>query len=118
MSHPWKPADTMLDWINGRTPGKGSDEVRWELAESRRVLSERIGRPVSYLAWPAGFYDDGMIQLARQSGYVALFTIDNGINRPGDDPLRIRRTMIHGDCDSKVFIQILRDGMFHDCKTR
>ena len=115
MSHPWKPADTMLDWINGRTPGKQSDQVRWELTESRRVLTEKIGRPVPYLAWPAGHYNDAMIELARQSGYVALFTIDNGINYPGDDPLKIRRTMVHGGCDNDAFAQILHDGVYRDC---
>lgn len=54
MTHPWKSGDTMIDWKNGRTPGKGPDDVRWELLESRRVLTERFGRAVQYVAWPAG----------------------------------------------------------------
>jgi peptidoglycan/xylan/chitin deacetylase (PgdA/CDA1 family) len=116
MTHPWKPGDTMLDWMSWRTPGKGPDQVRWELAESRRVLAEKLGRPVPYLAWPGGHYNDAMIQLAKESGYVALFTIDNGVNYPGDNPLRIRRTMVHGGCDDQVFAQILRDGIYQDCK--
>ena len=116
MTHPWKPGDTMLDWMNLRTPGKGPDQVRWELTESRRVLAEKLGRPVPYLAWPGGHYNDTMIQLAKESGYVALFTIDNGVNYPGDDPFRIRRTMVHGGCDDQVFAQLLRDGLYRDCK--
>jgi len=116
MTHPWKPGDTMLDWVNGWTPGKGPNQVRWELTESSRVLAEKLGRPVPYLAWPAGHYNDAMIELAKESGYVAMFTIDNGVNHPGDDPLRIRRTMVHGGCDDQVFAQILRDGTYKDCK--
>ena len=116
MTHPWKPAETMLDWMNGRTPGKGPEQVRWELTESRRVLAERLRRPVPYLAWPGGHYNDAMIELAREAGYVALFTVDNGVNYPGDDPLRIQRTMVHGGCDDQVFAQILRDGIYRDCK--
>src|SRR5262249_34166002 len=38
MTHPWKTNDTMLDWLAGRTPGKGLDRARWEIAESKRVL--------------------------------------------------------------------------------
>ena len=116
MSHPWRAGDTMLDWIGGRTPGKGSEQVRWELVESRRLLAEKLGRAVPYLAWPGGYYNELMIQLAKEAGYVALFTIDNGLNYPGNDPLRIRRTMIHGGCDDQVFAQILQDGIYRDCK--
>jgi peptidoglycan/xylan/chitin deacetylase (PgdA/CDA1 family) len=115
MTHPWKSGDTMPDWMKGRTVGKGPDQVRWELTESRRVLAEKLGRPVPYLAWPGGHYDEAMIELARESGYVALFTIDNGVNHPGDSPLRIRRTMVHGGCDDQVFAQILSDGLYRDC---
>lgn len=116
MTHPWKAGDTMLDWIEGRTPGKGPDQVQWELTESRRVLADKLGRPVPYFAWPAGHYDRDMIALAQKAGYVALFTIDNGLNHPGDDPLRIRRTMIHGGCDDVAFAEILRDGIYRECK--
>lgn len=115
MTHPWKAGDTMIDWMEGRVPGKGPDQVRWELAESRRVLVERLGLPVPYLAWPAGHYNDQMIRLAKESGYVALFTTDSGLNHPGDDLLRIRRTMVHGGCDDQIFAQILRDGIYRDC---
>jgi peptidoglycan/xylan/chitin deacetylase (PgdA/CDA1 family) len=116
MTHPWKPGDTMLDWMKGLTPGKGPDQVRWELTESRRVLAEKLGRPVPYLAWPGGHYSEDMIQLAKEAGYVALFTIDNGVNHPGDDPFRIRRTMVHGGCNDQVFALLLQDGIYRNCK--
>ena len=115
MTHPWKTGDTMLDWMNGRTPGKGAEQVRWEVAESRRVLEERLERPIPYLAWPGGHYDDAMIRIATESGYVALFTIDPGVNRPGTDPLILHRTMVHGGCDSRVFVRIISDGIYRDC---
>jgi peptidoglycan/xylan/chitin deacetylase (PgdA/CDA1 family) len=117
MTHPWKRGDTMVDWMEGRTPSKGPDQVRWELTESRRVLVEKLRQPVPYFAWPAGHYSDQMIELAKESGYTALFTIDNGLNHLGDDPLRIRRTMVHGGCDVGVFGQILADGIYRECNT-
>lgn len=89
--------------------------MRWELAESRRVLAEKLARPIPYLAWPGGSYDDAMIRIATEVGYTTLFTIDDGVNRPGTDPLRLHRTIVHGGCDIRACAQILRDGIYRDC---
>ena len=117
MTHPWKDGETLVDWIAGRTPGKGMDQARSELIESRRLLEGKLARPVPYLAWPAGRYDETLIALAREAGYRALFTIDDGVNRPGEDPLRIRRTIVHGGCDDEAFAQILADGRNRQCES-
>ena len=116
MTHPWKRDDTMLDWMNRPTVYKGPDQVRWELAESRKIIAEKLQREVPYLAWPAGHYNEDMIRIAQESGYIALFTVDSGVNYPGDSPLRIKRTTIHGGCDDEAFKEILRDGVYRNCR--
>lgn len=115
MTHPWKDGDTLIDWVEGHTPGKGLEQAQWELTESRHLLEEKLGRPVPYLAWPRGLYNDTLIQSARKAGYQALLTIDDGINRPGIDFMHINRTMINGACDMQAFIQILKDGKYRNC---
>ena len=115
MTHPWQDGDTLPDWVQGRVPGKGPEQVRWELAESRRLLEEKLGRPVDALAWPRGLYDENLIRLAGDVGYRTLYTIDDGLNRPGQDRLRIRRTMVHGACGDAMFVRILADGQYRDC---
>jgi peptidoglycan/xylan/chitin deacetylase (PgdA/CDA1 family) len=117
MTHPWKPNDTLLDWLAGRTPGKGLAQASWEISESRRVLEQKIGRPVPFLAWPSGYYDDTLIDLARNAGFTALATIDDGVNLPGGDPMRIHRTMIDGRCDDHAFRSTLIDGKARSCDT-
>ncbi len=114
-SHPWKDGQTLADWIAGRTPGKGPDEARSELVESRRLLEARLDRPIRYLAWPRGVYDDVLIDFARQAGYRALFTIDDGLNRVGTDVLRMRRTMVDGGCGMREFERMVTDGVFRRC---
>jgi peptidoglycan/xylan/chitin deacetylase (PgdA/CDA1 family) len=115
MTHPWKTGDTLVDWIEGRTPGKGAADARWELLASRSVLAQMTGHPVTYLAWPGGKYNDTLVRMAEDAGYEALFTIENGVNRPGDDLLRLHRTVMHGGCDNRVLAQILIDGVAHEC---
>jgi peptidoglycan/xylan/chitin deacetylase (PgdA/CDA1 family) len=117
MTHPWKHGETLVDWVNGLVPGKDLQQAYRELSESRRVLEAKLGRPVRYLAWPSGFYNDRLIQLAQQAGYSALLTIDGGVNHPGEDPLRIHRTMIDGTCDQQIFLQVLQDGRYRDCNS-
>ncbi len=113
MTHPWKKGETLIDWVEGPVPGKGIKHATWELTESRKRLEEKLGRPVRYLAWPSGLYNDVLIHLAEQAGYQALLTIDEGINRPGNDLMRIHRTMINGTCDIEAFKQSLVDGSYN-----
>ncbi len=115
MTHPWKDGDTLLDWFSGGAPAKGIREIRWEIEASKKLLSERIGLPVRYFAWPRGLYNDALMSLAREAGYLALFTVDDGVNRFGDDPMRLKRVMVHGGCGIEVFATQLRDGVFRDC---
>jgi peptidoglycan/xylan/chitin deacetylase (PgdA/CDA1 family) len=115
MTHPWKEGATLLDWIKDRTSGKGIQQAGWELTESKRILEEKLGHEVPYLAWPRGLYNDTLISLARKAGYRALLTIDDGFNHPGDDPYYIRRIMIDGRCDFSAFSQALAHGTSPDC---
>jgi len=115
MTHPWKPGETLVDWVSNRTAGRSADDAARELADSKRILEARLHRPVPYLAWPSGFYNDQLIAIAQRAGYTALLTIDDGVNGAGGDLLRIHRTMVHGGCSLAVFKQILNDGLFRTC---
>lgn len=117
VSHPWNPASNLVTWVEGRTPGKGLGDARRELEDSKRALEERLGRPINYLAWPCGWYDDTLIALAQEAGYKALLTAESGLNRQGDNPLNIKRTFIDGACDLEVFARTVRDGHHHVCQT-
>ena len=55
------------------------------------------------------------MRLAVEAAYRGLFTWEGGVNLPGGDPLRIRRTSINGACDDSVFISVLADGIRRGC---
>ncbi|MBV9890499.1 MAG: polysaccharide deacetylase family protein, partial [Rhizobacter sp.] len=61
VSHPWDPNNNLVTWVQGANKEEGKRDALNELAESRRVLEQRLGKPVPYLAWPSGWYDDTLI---------------------------------------------------------
>jgi peptidoglycan/xylan/chitin deacetylase (PgdA/CDA1 family) len=73
------------------------EAVRHELRDSKRILEEQGGRPVNLFAYPYGSYDafdaSTMSALASE-GFAGALTTIAGINRPGVDVFRLRRTRI------------------------
>jgi peptidoglycan/xylan/chitin deacetylase (PgdA/CDA1 family) len=60
-----------------------NDQYR-ELAESKQILEDRLGRPASALAYPygwAGTYTDETKVLAASAGYQLAFSSHEGVNR-------------------------------------
>ena len=53
--------------------GRDTDDLAFELAESKRILSEITGRNIDLLAAPYGAYDDAVVMAARHAAYRALY---------------------------------------------
>jgi peptidoglycan/xylan/chitin deacetylase (PgdA/CDA1 family) len=70
--------------------------VRWELAESKRILEGLTGKPVNFLCWPGGGLSATAEEVAADVGYQAWtlpssFAGNRHWNRPGDDSRQLRR---------------------------
>ncbi len=78
------------------------EEAKWELAESKRRLEEKLGVPMRGFAYPygAGAYVPAVRQAAREAGYRYDFGIKQGITpwpwSPADHG-PIKRLFIRGD---------------------
>ena len=67
-------------------------QLQAELAASKEILEQRVGRAVEFFALPGGTGRlSRLIRLARTAGYRGLCTSQVGLNRPGLDPFRLRR---------------------------
>jgi len=53
-----------------------AEQIRWELAESKRNLEEMLGRPVVDLALPHGACSDVVLDIARETGYRRVYTLE------------------------------------------
>jgi peptidoglycan/xylan/chitin deacetylase (PgdA/CDA1 family) len=67
-----------------------------ELAGARRDLEDLLGRPVPYLAYPFGRYDENVLEATKACGYAAAFSVQPGFNRRDVDRYRIRRLDVYG----------------------
>jgi peptidoglycan/xylan/chitin deacetylase (PgdA/CDA1 family) len=73
------------------------EEVFWELAESRRVLQDGVGAPVTEVAYPFGGEKEigpRAALLARKAGYDGACTMIPGANQTGGDRFALRRIAV------------------------
>jgi peptidoglycan/xylan/chitin deacetylase (PgdA/CDA1 family) len=54
------------------------DDMRVQLIKSREAIEWRLKQKVEYLAYPGGFYNQRVIEVAKQAGYRAAFTTNLG----------------------------------------
>jgi peptidoglycan/xylan/chitin deacetylase (PgdA/CDA1 family) len=77
------------------TEAERVSRLRSEIWLPREEMSNLLDRPVDYLCWPGGAYDDTCLDIARDSGYSSwmLRSRDRHMrkNVPGEDPSWTRR---------------------------
>ena len=64
----------------------GPEQQRFEIGQSRQLLSSELGIQAEALAYPVGStasFSDGTQQVARDAGYRVAFSTHGGTNRPG-----------------------------------
>ncbi|MBI3291373.1 MAG: polysaccharide deacetylase family protein [Elusimicrobia bacterium] len=74
-------------------------ELRYEVADSKRRLEDRLGRSVDTFAYPfgAGAFDPRIRGAVVQAGYRLAFAIRQGKAHPSQDPFALHRVLIRGD---------------------
>jgi len=65
-----------------------------ELRQSRDLIAAHTGRPVRFLAYPYGDYDEAVIGAARAAGYVAAVTVTPGTVTRTSNPLALPRYLV------------------------
>lgn len=72
--------------------------VRDEMAGSRRILADRLNKPVDFLCWPCGDYTPRLQRIAvEECGYLATVNVNKTSNRQGADPTELNRIVFGQD---------------------
>ncbi len=81
--------------------------VDMQLRKSRERLEKELNVRVNMLAWPFGIYDDDLIQKARETGYVATFTMERHPASNFDNVMALPRYLMTNGESGRAFTAIL-----------
>ena len=70
------------------------EEVEAEVADSKRILEEKLGVPVNSIAAPGGFWNQIVTEAVRKAGYEAAWVSEIGTNGPETNALALRRVVV------------------------
>jgi len=85
--------------------------LAYELEESKRLIEQQVHHPVTCLAYPAGGCSPAVVAASRCAGYTAAFTTVPGINAPGCDAFRVRRSEVSASDPLLVFALKVRGSL-------
>lgn len=82
-----------------------SQQALRQLRESRLLLEARLGKPVQFLAYPSGKYNQTVIGLAQEAGYRAAVATTYGDTHTIGQVFRLARIRIRGSDNLKTFAE-------------
>jgi peptidoglycan/xylan/chitin deacetylase (PgdA/CDA1 family) len=81
--------------------------ARNQLARSKAVLEDRLGRPVTQLAWPFGVFDEGVMEMAASLGYQASMALGNKPCAASDPMQALPRYLMVDEFSGKRLKQLI-----------
>ncbi len=82
--------------------------LRDELMTSKRLLEDELSLAVPSLAYPFGYSNARVRQVAREIGYAHACAVGNAIASPGQDPLALPRMTIRRSTRPATFDVVVR----------
>lgn len=79
----------------------------WEMAESKKVLQEKLGVPINFMAYPSGAANLETIDLAKEAGYIGSVGTWRGYIQSEGTIFNMPRIRINGFIDIKTFTELL-----------
>lgn len=80
--------------LHTRLAGLPAATLRAELADSRKIIEDRLGLPVPHFCYPFGSIDQAAIDACATAGYASAVTCQRGAARPDLDLLALPRKSI------------------------
>jgi peptidoglycan/xylan/chitin deacetylase (PgdA/CDA1 family) len=74
-----------------------NDKAIEELRESKEIIEKRMNQPVYFFAYPNGNYNESIIRVAKEAGYLASFTCLRGVNSLNENIFELKRRHIRED---------------------
>ena len=79
-------------------------DATWQIAGSRKILEERLGRPVRFYCYPSGRYTAQTMVVLQASGYEAALTTAYGATHSARNLFELTRVRIRGADSPDQFV--------------
>ncbi len=87
----------------GRTDAQYAEFLNTELKGSKDTLEQKLGIRVLTHAFPYGQYNDQVLQVGKEAGYEALFTVYGKMTTFDSPPMETGRFIVLGNDNDAVF---------------
>lgn len=93
------------------------DYMRKEIIDSKKTLENLFGVSINFLCYPSGRYDDMVLDIVKEGGYLAAFTTHFGRVSYGDDTLTLVRVRVSRSDSLNGFIQKIEHAKTYNFST-
>jgi len=76
------------------------EDLKNEVENSKKVLEENLGKTIDFIAYPAGFYNDKVIQAVKNAGYIGAVGVYKIISQSPKYRWSIRRFHVDNNLES------------------
>lgn len=91
---------------------KAQGIVRKEIFESKKLLEEKLGRPVELFSYPEGKFDAAIKKLVIDAGYSAAAATSPGADYPNDDVFALKRLRISENARNMFIFAVEASGYY------
>ncbi|WP_246362902.1 polysaccharide deacetylase family protein [Paenibacillus alba] len=85
-----------------------SEKQTFEITEARRQIEEELGITADVYCYPFGERNQTTLHILKEHGFRYAFTIEQGMAKPDQNPLLIRRLFVNGEAGLSSFKSLLK----------
>jgi peptidoglycan/xylan/chitin deacetylase (PgdA/CDA1 family) len=82
--------------------------LKHEIADSKKMLEQILGKAIEHFSCPGGRYDDRAIQAAKNAGYRSVANSVPRANSPSTDPYSLGRVAVTRHLSQSAFQKLCR----------
>jgi len=84
-----------------------TEEMDKELAGSKKQLEDLLGKEITVICYPFGFYDENVINAAQTAGYQAGLTFDQDAWQNSQELMALKRISVYPEMNVVKFLERL-----------
>jgi len=92
---------------------KSESELKRQIFYSKRILEEKLGKPVAVFSYAGGFFNDKIKNLVIEAGYKLAVTTNPGKRFPNNDIFALKRLRISASSDNLLVFWFEASGYYN-----